>query len=97
MNSNIQVESRKGLTCPFKPILCQEGYCQDCQIYLDYQQGNSKIVGLWNKNHEICGDCYASRTALRDMLKEGGRGNLTIVEIVTGNCPACKKAIGGEK
>jgi len=29
----------KGKTCPYKPILCQEGFCQDCQIYLDRQLG----------------------------------------------------------
>ena len=32
----IQTESRKGQECPFKPILCQEGYCANCQIYIDY-------------------------------------------------------------
>ena len=58
---------------------------------------NSKVVGLRDKNQEVCLRCGASRTSLRDMLKEGGKGNLTIVEVVTGNCPACKKAIGGEK
>ena len=27
-------ESKKGQQCPYKPILlCQEGYCQECQIY----------------------------------------------------------------
>jgi len=31
--------SMKGKTCPYKPILCQEGFCQDCQIYLDRQLG----------------------------------------------------------
>jgi len=27
--------SMKGKPCPYKQILCQEGYCQDCQVYLD--------------------------------------------------------------
>ena len=27
----------KGLWCPFKAVFCQEGYCQNCQVYLDYQ------------------------------------------------------------
>ena len=30
------LESNKGLMCPFKPILCEEGYCRECQIYLDW-------------------------------------------------------------
>ena len=28
--------NNKGLMCPFKPILCEEGYCRGCQIYLDW-------------------------------------------------------------
>jgi len=32
----IQTESRKGQECPFKPILCEEGFCGECQVYLDY-------------------------------------------------------------
>ncbi|GAH69597.1 unnamed protein product, partial [marine sediment metagenome] len=27
-----------GLACPFTPILCQAGYCTECQIYLDWQE-----------------------------------------------------------
>jgi len=30
------LESNKGLMCPFKTILCEEGYCRKCQIYLDW-------------------------------------------------------------
>ena len=30
--------NNKGLTCPYKPILCQEGHCRECQIYLDWQK-----------------------------------------------------------
>ncbi|MBA7691446.1 hypothetical protein ES703_99991 [subsurface metagenome] len=30
------LENNKGLMCPFKPILCEEGYCRECQIYLDW-------------------------------------------------------------
>ena len=26
--------NHKGQPCPYKPITCQEGYCQDCGIYL---------------------------------------------------------------
>lgn len=57
--------------------------------------GNSRIVGLRNKNHEICLRCGASRTALKDMLEEGGGGNLTMVKHMLENCPACKEAIEG--
>ena len=27
--------NRKGQGCPYKATTCQEGYCQDCQIFLD--------------------------------------------------------------
>jgi len=40
----MQSESMKGLNCPFKPITCQEGWCNDCQIYLDYL-GHLKTMG----------------------------------------------------
>jgi len=40
--------NNKGLQCPFKPILCQEGYCDQCQIYLDWQeQGELLIMCAW--------------------------------------------------
>ena len=51
----IQVISMKGRPCPFKPILCQEGYCQDCQIYLDYQ-GHQRAMGRSNSLSEIRDD-----------------------------------------
>jgi len=30
--------TKKGLWCPFKPVLCQEGYCEECQIYITWQE-----------------------------------------------------------
>jgi len=30
--------NNKGLLCPFKLILCLEGYCHQCQIYFDWQK-----------------------------------------------------------
>ncbi|MBA7563897.1 hypothetical protein ES708_05558 [subsurface metagenome] len=32
--------NNKGLWCPFKPITCEEGYCHQCQIYLDRLKQN---------------------------------------------------------
>ena len=37
--------NNKGLWCPFKSIFCQEGYCQECQIYLDWQEKNDATSG----------------------------------------------------
>lgn len=34
------ISNNKGLPCMYKPIICQEGYCSACQIYLN--RGNSK-------------------------------------------------------
>jgi len=28
-------DNHKGQLCPYKNILCQEGYCSECQIYMD--------------------------------------------------------------
>jgi len=36
--------NNKGLPCPFKPILCQEGYCHGCQIYLDWQKKHKREI-----------------------------------------------------
>jgi len=41
--------NNKGLWCPFKAVLCQEGYCAKCQIYLDWQKLGEIIV--------ICAQC----------------------------------------
>ena len=30
---NTDTESHLGLSCPYKSILCQEGYCNNCIIY----------------------------------------------------------------
>ena len=40
--------NNKGEACDIKPITCQEGYCEGCQIYLDYRgylrtMGNKSI------------------------------------------------------
>jgi hypothetical protein len=32
----LPISNNKGLPCPFKPIICQEGFCKECQIYLDW-------------------------------------------------------------
>ena len=32
---SLPVGSKKGLPCPYQPITCQGGYCQDCEIYLE--------------------------------------------------------------
>ncbi len=41
--------NNKELACPFTPILCQKGYCHQCQIYLDWQERGEKVV--------MCGCC----------------------------------------
>lgn len=43
--SSIHVNN-KGASCLFKPIACQESYCYECQIYLDWlrEKGSSVAV-----------------------------------------------------
>lgn len=53
---------------------------------------NSVVVGGWKGNEEICLRCNANRTALREMIAEGGKNNLTIVNHILKNCPACERA-----
>jgi len=45
--------SKKGLWCPFSPILCQEGYCHECQIYSDWLKRNN--AGTNPKSRELKG------------------------------------------
>lgn len=40
--AEMTLESMKGKPCPYKPIVCQEGYCQDCWIYLERKEGKSE-------------------------------------------------------
>ena len=57
MNRNMLKQERvfrisgnnKGLTCPFKGILCPGGYCPVCPIYLDWLKLREKVA--------ICGSC----------------------------------------
>jgi len=35
----MNMDYQKGYTCVYKLILCQEGYCSDCAIYLEKSQG----------------------------------------------------------
>lgn len=38
--------NNKGSWCPFKPIVCQEGYCARCQTYVDWQK-SSQVRGVY--------------------------------------------------
>ncbi len=44
----MNMESQKGKDCPFKPITCQEGWCEGCQIHLDYQT-KQQWLNQWGK------------------------------------------------
>ena len=35
------IRNNKGLPCMYKPIICQEGYCSACQIYLNHGKSES--------------------------------------------------------
>ena len=43
-NSMVYPEYHKGYPCVFKPILCQEGFCSECAIYL----GKSLSIDMTN-------------------------------------------------
>lgn len=63
----------KGLWCPFKSLFCQEGYCHQCQVYLDWLQkrGEIAVICAWcgkeigrkpglgetGISHGICDEC----------------------------------------
>ena len=89
-------KSMQGHACPYKPTLCSEGWCNDCQIHLDFK-GHERTMGRDSVvNRDICLRCGVNRTGLRTMMIEGGKENLTLVDVILGNCPACNKALGGK-
>ena len=64
--------NNKGLVCPFKSIICQEGYCSECQLYFDWQKSGEMVVmcawcgkvlrretvfGKSVVSHGICSEC----------------------------------------
>ena len=63
-----------GLACPFKPIICEVGYCHQCEVYLDWQKlGELVHICAWCSkliyrkpdvrrpvvSHGICEECMA--------------------------------------
>ncbi len=38
-------DNHKGTWCPYKQVLCQEGYCSECQVFLDVR-GEEKQGGI---------------------------------------------------
>ena len=42
----VTFQYHKGQPCQYKPTLCQEGYCKDCQIYADHLNGNKQLADL---------------------------------------------------
>ncbi|MBA7619253.1 hypothetical protein ES703_26590 [subsurface metagenome] len=62
-----------GLACPFEPIVCRRKYCDDCEIYHDWQKlGEIVVICAWCSqvidrkpgfgrpvvSHGICRECH---------------------------------------
>jgi len=62
----------KGLQCPFQPIICQNGYCEDCQIYLDWQERGEILV--------ICALCS------KEIAKHSGLGQSAVSRAMCPEC-----------
>ena len=94
---NVQTESKKGQPCDIKPILCQEGWCNECQIYLDFK-GHERTMGRdsvnnsnWRGNDkEICLRCGADRMITGGFL-QGTKTEKTMAWILLNNCPGIVK------
>ena len=46
-------ENNKGLICPYEPIICQEGFCQGCMIYLSRKSNLLLQQNKSRKTNEI--------------------------------------------
>ena len=89
-------DNNKGLWCPFKAVFCQEGYCQDCQVYLDYQghqitmRRTASLIPQWLQDWEkeqaeivvICGWCS------KEMGRKPGLGERRMSHSL---CDECKQ------
>ena len=40
--------NNKGLPCPYKVMLCQEGFCGECQVFLDWDKSQEREAYLRN-------------------------------------------------
>lgn len=62
----------RGLSCPFKAMVCGEGYCSKCQVYSDWEKlGEMLVVCSWcgkamytkpglgqvGVSHGLCSEC----------------------------------------
>ena len=45
---NYEEENRGGQRCHCKNILCQEGFCTECQIYRDFLRNEGDMKGAYN-------------------------------------------------
>ena len=90
--------NNKGLWCPFKPILCQEGYCIGCQIYLERNgknldcHDNNGNKGKTTKQEEQYGDrnpFNSNREQPADNVRQVGVQIYMLDQICTGYiyCP----------
>ena len=64
--------SNKGLCCPFKPRTCQAGFCEECQISLDWQNLGEQVVAC-----ALCG---------RGISRESGAGGPGLSLAMCPNC-----------
>jgi len=64
--------NNKGLMCPFKPIVCQGGYCVQCQVFLDWQKLEETVV--------MCARCG------KVIVRKSGSGQPRISHGICLNC-----------
>ena len=50
------MKSKKGEFCPYDGRFCQEGYCDDCLVYLEYEKKLAEKIR--KKNHKITLNLY---------------------------------------
>lgn len=65
----MRITSMKGQKCPYtkgQPILCQEGYCQDCKIYLAREDELPTIDQFVGSDPNYTGD-MTTEEYIRDM------------------------------
>ena len=46
--------NHKGQPCLYKKMLCQEGFCSECQIYIEAMKRVEKLIGDVDEKTRFC-------------------------------------------
>ena len=83
--------NHEGKLCPYRSLVCQEGFCGECQIY-------QEAIKMANRKLGLCPVCGTDRATVLGMLKDtGNKDNQDTALGILYNCPTCRNYFNGGK